>query len=104
MLLRKHGFRVVRKIAYRIEKLPELPLLAAQGLQSRQVSVALFFSSESAHHFVRLIRAAGLVDTLRNVEAVAISQRAIMPLRPLPWRRVSVAEEPNQDAMLILLK
>jgi uroporphyrinogen-III synthase len=103
-LLRKRGFRVVRKIAYKVEKLPELPPLTVQGLRSGQVAVALFFSTESAHHFVRLIRAAGLVDTLRNVEAVAISQRAIMPLSPLPWRRVSVAEAPNQDAMLILLK
>jgi uroporphyrinogen-III synthase len=102
--LRKDGFHVLRRIAYRVERLPEFPVHAARSLRSGHIDAALFFSADSAHHFVRLMRAAGLLETLRNVEAVAISQRSIVPLRRLPWRRISVADQPNQDAMLNLLK
>jgi len=64
----------------------------------------MFFSGETSRHFVRLLRAAGLVEAVRNVEAVSISERAAVALRPLPWRRISVAAKPNQDAMLALLQ
>jgi uroporphyrinogen-III synthase len=102
--LRKRGFRVLRRIAYHVEKVPELPPHAVRSLRSGGITAALFFSTESAHHFVRLIQRAELAETLVNVEAVAISQRAIVPLRRLRWRRISVADKPNQDAMLNLLK
>jgi len=63
----------------------------------------MFFSGETSRHFVRLLRAAALADAIRDVDAVSISERAAVPLRPLPWRRISVAAKPNQDAMLVLL-
>jgi uroporphyrinogen-III synthase len=64
----------------------------------------MFFSAETARHFVRLIRAAKLDEVLGDVDAVAISERSTVALRDLPWRRISVASKPNQDAMLALLK
>jgi uroporphyrinogen-III synthase len=63
----------------------------------------MFFSTETASHFVRLIRAAGLEDSLSKVEAVSISERATMPLRQLPWGRIRVAPRPDQNSMLALL-
>lgn len=102
--LRKQGFRVIRRLAYEIIKLPDLPLTAVTALGGGQVAFALFFSTESADHAVNLIEAAGLGEAVRNVEAVAISERPIMALKRLPWRRVSVAAKPNQDAMLALLQ
>lgn len=103
-ILRTQGFRVIRRLAYEIVKLPNLPNAAVAALSGGNVAFALFFSSESADHVVSLIETAGLGDTVRNVEAVAISERPIMALKRLPWRRVSVAAKPNQDAMLALLQ
>jgi uroporphyrinogen-III synthase len=103
-MLRTQGFRVVRRLAYEIVKLPSLPGVAITALGGGDVVFAMFFSTESADHVVNLIRAAGLGETVRNVEAVAISERPIMALKRLPWRRISVAAKPNQDAMLALLQ
>jgi uroporphyrinogen-III synthase len=63
----------------------------------------MLFSGETSRHFVHLLRMANLVDSVRDVEAVAISERAAVALRPLPWRCIRVAAKPNQDAMLALL-
>jgi len=63
----------------------------------------MFFSGETSRHFVRLIEAAGLIDSVRDVDAVSISEAAAVPLRSLPWRCIGVAAKPNQDAMLVLL-
>jgi uroporphyrinogen-III synthase len=102
--LRQFGFRVFRRVAYQAVGVSTLPQEAVEALRLGQVAAAMFFSGETARHFVHLLRTAGLVETVRNVEAVAISERAAMALRPLPWRRISVAAKPNQDAMLVLLQ
>lgn len=102
--LRHHGFQVLRRVAYRVTSVRSLPRIAALHLRHRRVAVAMFFSAETSHHFVSLLRAAGLAGTVRDIEAVSISERAAMALRPLPWRRLSVAPTPNQDAMLAMLR
>jgi uroporphyrinogen-III synthase len=102
--LRQRGYRVVRRIAYRAAGVPELPDSAAIPLCQGKLAAVMFFSGETSRHFVRLIQAAGLVETVRDIEAVSISERAAVALRQLPWRRISVAAKPNQDAMLVLLK
>lgn len=101
--LRAHGFRVVRRIAYTVARKSVLPPEVVHALQDRALSHALFFSSESAAHFTRLVIAAGVTPWLGFVDAVTISERTGMALRRLPWRRICVASKPNQDAMLALL-
>jgi uroporphyrinogen-III synthase len=101
--LRQRGFQVIRRVAYHTVRLPALPEAAATHLRRGQLAAAMFFSAETSRHFVRLLRAAALTDTVRDVDAVSISERAAVALRHLPWRRISVAAKPNQDAMLVLL-
>ncbi|WP_428493214.1 uroporphyrinogen-III synthase [Rhodopila sp.] len=101
--LRQRGFRVVRRVAYRADGVPVLPAAAAMSLRHGELAAALFFSGETSRHFARLVQAAELAEAVRGIEAVSISERAAMPLRVLRWRRIRVAEKPNQDAMLVLL-
>ena len=102
-LLRQRGFRVFRRVAYEARGVPALPEPAVTALRLGEVTAAMFFSGETSRHFVRLLRGAGLADAVRAIEAVSISERAAVALRSLPWRRISVAAKPNQDAMLALL-
>jgi uroporphyrinogen-III synthase len=104
MALRQKGFRVLRRAVYEAVSIASLPVAAETHLRHRDVRTAMFFSAETARHFVRLIRAAKLDEVLSDVEAVSISERSTVALRELPWRRISVASKPNQDAMLALLK
>ena len=102
--LRSRGFRVVRRTVYRIGRPAALPAVIPRHLLRRDARGALFFSAETARHFVNLIQSAGLDDAVNSVAAISISERAGVALRALPWRRISVASRPNQDAMLALLQ
>ena len=95
---------MLRRIAYQTAGVPVLPKIAEIQLTQGLLMAATFFSGETSRHFVRLIQAAGLAGSVSDVEAVSISERAAVPLRVLPWRRISVAAKPNQDAMLVLLQ
>ncbi len=102
--LRRHGFRVIRHVAYAALPVPALPNDALHKLRQNRVDAVLFFSAETARQFVRLIQTAKMGETVREARAVSISARAIVALRELPWRHICVAEKPNQEAMLALLK
>jgi uroporphyrinogen-III synthase len=101
--LRVRGFRVIRRAVYAAIPVPALPEAARQALVGCDVTAALFFSAETARHFVLLVRRARLHEAVRTVEALAIGQPAAMALKVLPWRRIRVAARPTQDAMLALL-
>ncbi len=102
--LRGAGYRVLRRVVYAAEPAPALTPPAAAALRAGTIRTALFFSTRTARHFVRLIRDAGLITTVRPVDAVAISRSAGVALEALPWQRVHVAARPNQDEMLALLR
>jgi uroporphyrinogen-III synthase len=102
--LRARGFAVVRRVVYATAPANTLPDTARDALTSGGLIAALFFSAATARHCVRLIQAGRLGETVRSVEALAIGQPAAVALQALPWRRTRVAAEPNQDAMLALLR
>jgi uroporphyrinogen-III synthase len=96
--LRARGFAVVRRVVY------AAPETARAAFASGSLTAALFFSAETARHCVRLLRAARLHEAVRSVDALAIGRPAAVALQELTWRRTSVAAQPNQDAMLALLR
>jgi len=102
--LRQSGFRVLRRVVYRSRPANKLPDATLDALRDGRVRAALFFSAETARSFVRLIRRTGLTETIRQVDACAIGAAAGVALRGLPWRRIGVAAQPTQDAMLALLR
>lgn len=102
--MRRLGFRVIRRVAYQAKAVKTLPQQAVTALRTGSVDIAMFYSGETSRQFVRLILAARLENSVRDVEAVSISEQAAMALRPLPWRRIRVAAKPNQDSMLVLLR
>jgi uroporphyrinogen-III synthase len=102
--LRSRGFSVIRRAVYAAVPVTVLPCAARAELASGRLVAALFFSAETARQCIRLVRAARLDEAVRPVEALAIGEPAAVALRALPWRRIRVAERPNQKAMLALLK
>jgi uroporphyrinogen-III synthase len=103
-MLRQGGYRVLRRVVYHAAPVGHLPEAAHAALRRGAIRAALFFSAETARHFVTLARMEGLTGTVRDSEAVAIGAPTGVALEALPWRRISVAARPNQDAMLALLR
>lgn len=101
--LRRHGFRVTRRIAYAAVEATDLSVDAVLALRNREVAHALFFSPRSARCSLRALIASGLSEGLRGVEAIAISPRVAAVLDGLPWRSIRTARRPDQDHILELL-
>ena len=102
--LRRSGYRVARRVVYAAKPVPDLPDAAKAALTGTQKTTVLFFSAETARHFMRLARAAGVSEHLRNHEAVTIGPQAAMALKGAPWARIRVAAKPTQDEMLAFLR
>jgi uroporphyrinogen-III synthase len=102
--LRGSGYRVTRRVVYVSVPVPHLPELAREALTDDRTLTVLLFSAETARQFVRLVRRAGLLDTLRDREAITIGPQAAMALREVLWARIRVAGKPTQDEMLALLR
>jgi uroporphyrinogen-III synthase len=102
--LRQSGYRVARRVVYSAEPVTSLPAVARNALTTGRTGTVLFFSTETARCFMRLVDAAGLIASLRNREAITIGAKVGMALRSEYWARVSVAGKPTQDEMLALLR
>ena len=102
--LRQRGFVVVRRAVYVAVPVRVLPEAARDALVRGGLTAAVFFSAEAARQCVRLLRAARLHEAVRSVAALAIGQSTAVALQALPWRRIDVAAQPNQEAMLALLR
>ena len=101
--LREAGFTVLRRAVYAAVPVTTLPASATAALAAGMVTVAMFFSPATSRAFATLLPAALPTSHQAPVTALAISSAAVLPLAPLPWRRIRVASRPNQDALLDLL-
>ncbi len=102
--LRGSGYRVVRRAVYAAIPVARLPEPAKVALMAAGRATVLLFSTETARHFLRLTRRAGLVEALARHEAITIGPQAAMALRDVTWARIRVAAKPTQDEMLALLR
>lgn len=102
-LLRAAGFAVWRRTVYVALPQNMLARPAAEALSRGTVVAALFFSAATARQFATLLPAALPVACLKAVDALALSAAVAAPLAALPWRRLRVAAQPTQDALLTLL-
>ncbi len=100
--LRAAGFRVLRRVTYAVVPATTLPPAAINLLQNGS-GAALFFSPETAHIFVRLMKTLRPPASVTRLDALAISAATAAALAPLPWAHIRVASHPNQDALLALL-
>ena len=98
--LGKAGFTVERVIAYEARPAMVLPEAAARALQAGEVDAALFYSPRTARIFVDLARQAGLERALIQVTAAALSEAVAATLQSLVWRRIVIAKEPTEAALL----
>ena len=101
--LRSRGFAVWRRVAYATQPAAALQPAARSALGGGAVRAALFFSPQSARHFVTILQRDTPAEVVRGIEALAISRPTEAALQGLPWLRVRVASHPNQEELLKLL-
>lgn len=98
--LTRLGFTVRSVPLYRAVAANELGAATVSAFRTGQIDAALFFSPRTAVTFVRLAAAAGIGRYCATTAVVALSPAVSAELQGLGWRRVMVAEEPTEAALL----
>ena len=98
--LRADGFEVRRFALYDAREESTLPDSARAALQARALDAVTFFSPRAASQFAKLVKEAGLADTVRDLTAIAISPAALAPLGDLPFKATVAAARPTRQAVL----
>lgn len=97
------GFTVRRLVLYQAVTATALSPGLAATLAAGGIDLALFFSPRTTATFARLVRTAGLAETLAGVAAYGLSANVARELADLPWRCVRIAALPTQAALLAAL-
>ena len=102
-LLEGRGFTVRRDVLYEAIAAAALPEPLRAALESGKLDVATFFSPRTAEIFVTLVRDANLESGCTRTLALALSEAVADRLRVLSWAGVTVAERPNEEALIARL-
>ena len=97
------GFRLVRQTVYRAHAAEALHE-QTQGMLYRGMDAVLLFSPRTAAVFSKLVVAHGLDRCLATTVACCLSEAVADGCRHLAWRSVTVAERPEQTALLEALE
>jgi uroporphyrinogen-III synthase len=94
------GFAVERTVVYVARPALRLRPRAREAIARAAVQVAPFLSARAAAAFRGLLAQEGLEGACRRMVGVALSPRVAEAMRPLPWRALGVANQPDLDALL----
>ena len=100
--LRAHGFEVEIRTYYRALTSESLPHVVEQALTESppDLDAVLFHSARAAAAFVRQAKPQ---ENLARIDALCLSEAVAEAARVARWRRVLVAEQPQEAALLLLL-
>ena len=101
--LKAAGFSVERRVLYDAVPIEALSDEALKALETGPLDAALFFSPRTAAAFVSLARSGGLADCCRRLDALCLSEAVAARLSGSEWRRVLIAQRPDQEALLELM-
>jgi len=93
----------VRRVQlYRQDTARDLPDAAAGALKAGTLDAVTFFSPRTAATFVQLVRKADLLDSLKDISAVGLSQAALDAARVegAHWKSERAAAQPTEAALL----
>jgi uroporphyrinogen-III synthase len=101
--LSARGFAIRRVVLYEAHTALSLSPDLIAALDAEALGLALFFSPRTAATFARLIQTLRRNDACRGIDAYALSPAVAEQLAVLPWRRVRIAQEPDQTALLAVI-
>ena len=97
------GFAVNRAVLYEAVPTERLSPAARNALVNGKIDAVALFSPRTARTFARLVRREELDALFARVDMLCLSAAVAEALESLPRRRLLVAAEPTQDALIELL-
>lgn len=97
------GFEVRRAVLYEARPVERLPAAVVEAIRGGEIDGVLIFSPRTARAFVTLVREARVAASLQGSTAYCLSEAVAAESAALGWRRILVAESPDQQALLSLV-
>lgn len=98
------GFDVRRAVVYEAVAAERLSSETQAALAARRIDAVTLFSPRTARTFARIVQEAGLGSMLDTLDLLCLSQAVADVLHALPRRRLLVAAEPTQTALIDLIR
>lgn len=102
--LRERGFEVVTHIAYRMVPAKTLPREVIDGFAAGRIEAVLHYSRRSARAFVEAARSGGVEISALALPQCCISAQVAEIVREAGATQVTVAAQPNENALFEALK
>lgn len=97
------GFDVRRAVLYEAVRAERLSPPTRQALAAGTIDAVALFSPRTARTFARIVREEALEAPVARVDMLCLSAAVAEALDSLPGRRLLVAAEPTQDALIDLI-
>ncbi len=97
------GFAYRRAVLYAAKKSESLTAQARDALLAGDIAGVVLYSPRTARTFAELVCAAGLEETLANIDAFCLSAAVADAASGLAWRKLAVARRPDQAAITGLI-
>jgi uroporphyrinogen-III synthase len=94
------GFSLRRDVLYSAETPSEMSDAAIKSFADHKIDVVLLFSHRTAAIFANLVAQAGLEGELEVATAICLSEAVARPVRKFSWKKIEIAETPDQQALL----
>ena len=100
LILNDAGLHTEKIVTYQARSASNLSPETLQAIKERSLWGATFFSKRSAEIFMKIIRDASLLDSLKHIRAFALSPAIAAALQQDYWHAVYAAAQPAQSALL----
>lgn len=97
--LQRAGFDVVRGKIYEAKTVDKLPESAETALKDKLINGVVIFSPRTAQTFTHVVKQAGLIENLKDIQLIALSQN-VQNAAGMGWGEIIVAESPTQESLL----
>ena len=103
-LLKQHGVKADRVVAYETEEAAALPAPAREAIEAEDNLSVAFFSPRTARLFLSLVAEANLTERLTRHRAACLSEPVAEIAGAANWAGIGVADNRASDAMIALLR
>lgn len=94
------GQKVVTRTVYDMVSNPDFSDIFLTQWQSADIDGALFYSRRTAELFTQMVPHFLWPDVARNMNMLCLSENIAIPLREKACRRITLAEQPSENAIL----
>jgi uroporphyrinogen-III synthase len=98
------GRSVEPVIAYRARIMSDFDADVRDAIAHRRIEAVLHYSARSAAAFLAAAEATGLMEFAKNAKHFCLSAQVAAPLTAAGARNVSIAAEPNENALIDLIE